>query len=164
MDELSGTENRISVARHDYNAAVQRYNNRIVTFPSRMIADFFGMQKAEYFQASEGAQTPPKVDFGTDMKRFFRLIPILALLFVGALLMGADVSPTADFYVNDYAGVLSSDTKSYILESSASLAQQTGAQIVVLTVDSLGGKTKDEYALEVGRDWESAIKRRTTAC
>lgn len=68
---------------------------------------------------------------------------LAALLLVAAALCGAAYpSPTSDFFVNDYAGVLSPDTKAYIMEQSASLAQETGAQIVVLTVRSLDGETR----------------------
>lgn len=63
MDELSGTENRVSVARDDYNAMVQQYNNKVITFPGSLLAGAFGFEKAEYFQASEGAQDVPSVDF-----------------------------------------------------------------------------------------------------
>ena len=64
MDELAGTENRISVARNDYNDAVKSYNSRIITFPNRLVAGMFGFEKAEYFTAPESAQSAPDVDFG----------------------------------------------------------------------------------------------------
>lgn len=79
-----------------------------------------------------------------------------AMLVCAALTLpagAAAVQPTSDFFVNDYAGVLSEDTKNYIMEQSPALMQQTNAQIVVLTVDSLDGKSREEYALEVARDW-----------
>ena len=63
MDELAGTENRISVARGDYNEAVQEYNRTIKTFPSSIFANLFGFEQAEYFEASESSETPPVVDF-----------------------------------------------------------------------------------------------------
>lgn len=65
MDELSGTENRIAVARKDYNGAVQTYNTKIRTLPTSMIAGMFGFGAQEYFKAEEGTKTAPKVDFGT---------------------------------------------------------------------------------------------------
>lgn len=64
MDELAGTENRIAVARGDYNDAVKSYNSKIITFPNRLIAGMFGFEKAEYFTAPESAQSAPDVDFG----------------------------------------------------------------------------------------------------
>lgn len=64
MDELSGTENRIAVARGDYNDAVKAYNSKIITFPNRVVASIFGFEKAEYFTAPETAQSAPSVDFG----------------------------------------------------------------------------------------------------
>lgn len=63
MDELSGTENRISVARMDYNNAVQDFNTRIRSFPTRLIAGMLGFEPREYFQAAEGAKQVPEVKF-----------------------------------------------------------------------------------------------------
>lgn len=63
------------------------------------------------------------------------------------------LAPTSQFYVNDYAGVLSQDTTSIIMGQSPSLEQQTGAQIVVVTVNSLDGKSVEEYAMEVAEGW-----------
>jgi LemA protein len=63
MDELSGTENRIAVARRDYNEAVQSFNTRIKTFPTSLIAGMFGFTQKEYFRAAEGAQQVPAVKF-----------------------------------------------------------------------------------------------------
>ena len=62
-DELAGTENRIAVARKDYNDAVKTYNQRIRRFPSNLFAGIFGFEKAEYFQAAEGAESVPEVNF-----------------------------------------------------------------------------------------------------
>lgn len=62
-DELAGTENRIAVARRDYNDAVQDYNTAIRKFPTSLIAKLFGFTQKDYFQASEGAQNVPEVSF-----------------------------------------------------------------------------------------------------
>lgn len=62
MDELAGTENRIAVARKDYNDSVQQYNTRISTFPGSLVAGAQFLPK-EYFRAAEGAQTVPQVKF-----------------------------------------------------------------------------------------------------
>jgi LemA protein len=64
QDQLEGTENRISVARQDYNAAVGEYNAFIRRFPYNLTAQMFGMGKArEYFEAEKGATEAPKVQF-----------------------------------------------------------------------------------------------------
>lgn len=63
-DELAGTENRISVARRDYNQAAQSYNTTIRKFPKSMIAGMFNFEKADYFEASKEAKEVPKVNFG----------------------------------------------------------------------------------------------------
>ncbi len=64
QDELTETENRISVARRDYNEAVQNYNTYIRQFPQAMTAKVIGAQRREPFEAPEGAETAPKVEFG----------------------------------------------------------------------------------------------------
>lgn len=63
MDELSGTENRIAVARKDYNDIVQSYNTKIRSFPSSLFAGMMGFGPKEYFRAEEGAKQVPKVQF-----------------------------------------------------------------------------------------------------
>lgn len=63
QDELAGTENRIAVARKDYNEAVQAYNTSTLRFPSNIIARLFGFDKREYFQADEAAKAVPQVKF-----------------------------------------------------------------------------------------------------
>lgn len=64
QDELTGTENRIAVARQDYNTSVGSYNKFIRTFPYNLTAKMFGQSTPrDYFQAEESAATPPKVQF-----------------------------------------------------------------------------------------------------
>ena len=62
-DELAGTENRIATARRDYNEAVKDYNLKIKKFPTGIIANMFGYEAKEYFQASEESQEVPNVQF-----------------------------------------------------------------------------------------------------
>ena len=64
QDELAGTENRISVARQDYNNAAKEYNTKIQSFPASIIAGLFHFEKADYFTATAEAATVPAVDFG----------------------------------------------------------------------------------------------------
>ncbi|WP_339254200.1 LemA family protein [Sporosarcina sp. FSL W8-0480] len=68
MDELAGTENRIGVARKDYNDVVSQYNRQVKRFPGKLVASIFGFDEKEYFQANEAAKEAPKVDFGDDSK------------------------------------------------------------------------------------------------
>lgn len=63
QDQLEGTENRIKIARTDYNNAVKKYNNKIRRFPSNIVANMFGFEKAEYFEVAEGADEVPQVNF-----------------------------------------------------------------------------------------------------
>jgi len=63
QDELAGTENRINVARQDYNAAVQDYNTTRSTFPTVIGAKIYGFKEEPYFKADEGAhQGPYQID------------------------------------------------------------------------------------------------------
>ena len=63
MDELAGTENRISVERGRYNVLVRDYNTQIKTFPTNMLAGMFGFTEKQYFQSVSGADQAPKVEF-----------------------------------------------------------------------------------------------------
>jgi len=63
MDELAGTENRISVERRSYNDKVRDYNTAIKTFPRNMLASMFGFTAHEYFESVSGADQVPKVEF-----------------------------------------------------------------------------------------------------
>lgn len=61
--QLEGTENRINVARKNFNDGVQRYNQAIRRFPRNLFAGLFGFEKKAYFEASEGAEAAPTVAF-----------------------------------------------------------------------------------------------------
>lgn len=61
--QLEGTENRITVARTRYNETVQAYNTTIRRFPASLVASFTGFREKAYFQAKEGADEAPKVQF-----------------------------------------------------------------------------------------------------
>ncbi len=64
MDELSGTENRVSVERMRYNEAVRDYNITVRMFPGNVVAGMYGYKAAtEYFKAEEKAKTVPEVKF-----------------------------------------------------------------------------------------------------
>jgi len=61
--QLEGTENRITVERMKFNEAAQAYNTYIRRFPSAIFAGMFGFEKKAYFEAQEGAEVAPKVEF-----------------------------------------------------------------------------------------------------
>ena len=65
MDELAGTENRLAVARKDYNETVQTFNNNVRRFPGNLIAGMFGFEKKDYFEIKSGVEEAPSVDFGS---------------------------------------------------------------------------------------------------
>ncbi|HHX50293.1 MAG TPA: LemA family protein [Clostridia bacterium] len=65
QDELAGTENRIAVARRDYNEAVRSFNSKIRRFPTVLVAGLFGFDKKSYFEAIPDARQVPSVDFST---------------------------------------------------------------------------------------------------
>jgi LemA protein len=61
--QLEGTENRIAVERKKFNDATMAYNQYIRKFPQLIVAAIFGFDKKEYFEAREGSETPPTVEF-----------------------------------------------------------------------------------------------------
>ena len=65
QSQLEGTENRITVERNKFNEAAREYNTKRRTFPTNIIAMIFNFDDKPYFQAQEGADKAPKVDFGT---------------------------------------------------------------------------------------------------
>jgi LemA protein len=62
-DELAGTENRIAVARKDYNEAVRDYNTTVRTFPTVIWSGMLGFEKQPLFQEQPGAEKAPSVKF-----------------------------------------------------------------------------------------------------
>jgi LemA protein len=63
QDELAGTENRIAVERKRFNEVAQEYNTRRRRVPANLIAGWFGFDEAAYFEAAEGAEQAPQVEF-----------------------------------------------------------------------------------------------------
>lgn len=65
MVSVEGVENRLRVARDNYNEAVQKYNTTIRKFPNSIIAGVGGFEKMDKYQASNEAQNAPKVEFNS---------------------------------------------------------------------------------------------------
>lgn len=65
MSELEGTENRLFIARKDYNDTATEYNKTIRRFPTNLIANAFGFERAELIEADRDAKIAPKVDLST---------------------------------------------------------------------------------------------------
>lgn len=63
QSQLEGTENRINVARDRFNETVKHYNKHIRTFPNNLLAGMFGFEKKAYFEAEEGSEKAPDVEF-----------------------------------------------------------------------------------------------------
>ena len=63
QSQLEGTENRINVARRDFNEAAKSFNTTIRKFPNNILAGMFGFEKKAYFEAEKGAGQAPKVEF-----------------------------------------------------------------------------------------------------
>ena len=61
--QLEGTENRIAVARKDFNEAVKAYNIKTKRFPSNLIANMLGYEAKAYFESTKGAESAPAVEF-----------------------------------------------------------------------------------------------------
>ena len=63
MAQLEGTENRINVARNNYNQTAQKLNTTLRRFPQNILAGMFGMERRPYFEAEEGTEKAPEVKF-----------------------------------------------------------------------------------------------------
>lgn len=89
------------------------------------------------------------------MKKIFVLFSVLVLILsLSFSSFAIDFpKPTNNFFVNDFANVISEEDEAQIMKIGADLFEQTTAQVVVVTVESLDGYNVDEYALELGREW-----------
>lgn len=63
--QIEGTENRINIARRDYNSAVQNYNLQVRTFPNNIYAGLFHFQEKPYYKADPGSEKAPDINFDT---------------------------------------------------------------------------------------------------
>ena len=91
------------------------------------------------------------------MKKTTRLAAMLlcaVLLLAGFASAIEVVDPTEAFYVADYANVLSEETENYIVTKNDSLYSLTGGQIVVVTIEFLGGQDIEEYAYTLMNEWK----------
>ena len=61
--QIEGTENRINVARKDYNAAVQGYNLKVKTFPNNIFAGAFGYHEKPFYKSDPGSEKVPDMNF-----------------------------------------------------------------------------------------------------
>ncbi len=61
--QIEGTENRINVARQDFNTAVQKYNLRVKRFPGNLLAGFFGFHEKAFYKADPGSEKAPDINF-----------------------------------------------------------------------------------------------------
>lgn len=91
------------------------------------------------------------------MKRFFTLISIL--VFIVLFITGCQAEskeypkPTENFFVNDFAGVLSSQDEQFLQQMAVALQNKTTAQAVVVVIDSLDDESIEDYALNLFREW-----------
>ncbi len=69
QSQLEGTENRITVARNDFNDVAKSYNTKVKSFPANLLAGMFGFKERLYFEADADAKKAPSVNFGTPTKQ-----------------------------------------------------------------------------------------------
>lgn len=96
-----------------------------------------------------------------DMKKYNKILTVtlILLILLSFSSMAIDLpKPTNNFFVNDFADVIDDNVENELQSIGASLYKQTTAQVVVVTVDSLDGYDVEEYALELGREWEVGSK------
>lgn len=79
------------------------------------------------------------------------VLMVIMICSISTTTVKALVNQTTEFYVADYANLLDSDVKNYIITTNKSLCSQTGAQVVVVTVDNLEGENIEEYATALFR-------------
>lgn len=90
------------------------------------------------------------------MKKLFTAVLLTAILSVALATPALAVSypsPTSQFFVNDFAGVMNAQDKQDAYEIGATLQQKTGAQVVIVTIGSLQGMDDHEYALNLANRW-----------
>jgi LemA protein len=63
LAQVEGTENRVNVARTDYNEVARSYNTQIQRFPTNIVAGMFGFAKSNYFESEKGVEKAPVIDF-----------------------------------------------------------------------------------------------------
>ena len=61
--QIEGTENRINVARQDYNKSVENYNLTVKRFPKNILASIFGFKEKAYYEADKGSEKNPEIKF-----------------------------------------------------------------------------------------------------
>lgn len=83
-----------------------------------------------------------------------KLVFLIAILLCISTLVCALPAPTNMFYAADFANLLSDETEGYIINHSNTLCEKTKAQIVVATVNDMGGKNEREYGIELAREWK----------
>ena len=94
------------------------------------------------------------------MKKKLILIVITIISFFNITNVKAVVDKTKEFYINDYANILSEETEQYILNNSYALDKETTAQVVVVTVPNLEGKSIEVYATELFRKFAIGDKEK----
>ncbi|MDR1532784.1 MAG: TPM domain-containing protein, partial [Clostridiales bacterium] len=95
------------------------------------------------------------------MRCISKVMLFLAVFFAAVTSVRAGAyQPSEYFYANDFANVMSAETIERIVLANDSLYEQTGAQIVVVTVDSTGGRPMEQYAMTLFNDWEIGSKEK----
>ncbi|HZW60714.1 MAG TPA: LemA family protein, partial [Candidatus Babeliales bacterium] len=67
--QIEGTENRINIARQDYNKTVNDYNLKVKTFPNSIFAGIFGFHEKAYYKADAGSENAPDINFNITIVR-----------------------------------------------------------------------------------------------
>ncbi len=98
-------------------------------------------------------------------KIFFKaavFVIVIGLLILPVSAETIDLTPTDRFFVNDFAGVVSNETEEELYRAGAQLYEKTKAQVVVVTVDTVGGQDIHEYGVQLGRAWGIGDKENNT--
>lgn len=160
-DELAGTENRIAVAKKDYNNVVKTLNTTIKKLQIIYWQECFDLNKLYILEQTD--QVRRFLMLTLNKKNIVTKILIMCFIMINTFPVSslAVVNPTADFYVNDYTGLLDRENENYIINANKSLYDQTGAQIVVVTISSLGNNSLEDYVTELFRNFGIGDKEKT---
>ena len=167
ITELEGTENRIAVARRDFNQEVNMYNVKVRSFPSNITAKILGFSLIESFKADGEPKKPQRFSLILGNPRSFTCTRVSWALHSSGCFLGtcsfvfAYSSPGAPTgFVNDFAGILSAQTKTELEEGLKNFAAGGNPQIVVATVLTLNGDPIEDYANRLYREWGIGAKEK----
>ncbi len=167
MQQLEGTENRITIAIRDYNGAVQGYNTTIRTFPDSIGATIFyapsrwcrsRRRRARTSRRRSISETAADRAGGAEarmnMRNWRHWLAALLLVLLGTGVVAAQNFPKLSGRVVDAANLLSPEQEAQLTQLSTEIEQASSRQLVVATVPDLQDHPIEDYGYRLGRAWK----------